>query len=496
MAFGETDARVIVGTHHGHVLSWQWRRSVLEKLGELPASVDSIVYAPDGEEFVAASGAAGRGVYFWTFVNGEWQAERVPGVASASTVSYARDGSCTLVLTLSGAARMLQRTNAPFAPRALDVTKHQSTLHRPMIFSLSLSSDNRQAVVAGGHGLLLRIYDVSDGWKSVSTMAPSRRAAIQRRPAQDAIPDGSYDWRQHGHVLSTAVSPSGATFATGDAYGNIHEWRWQALSDEPRVIDQSGSGIVWALSYSADGSLLAATYEPGEIRIYNVRDSPTAEVARFNVSDRPMTIRALLPSAQPRSFYAAVDEGGVLWFRTSAEGLRRKWIHVHSGMIWAFAKSPQHDRAILVGAGPSLFLLGSSEPEMGDWRRTAVAESLDAATSAAWSGDERRFAVGFSDGSVRTWDALRLAQPPVAMQAGKGYVRAVALAARGEFLLTGGDDGTVTYFSLKARDAADAVCALVMRNLTKEEWTDVIGIHIAYERTCPNLPAAEGAGDR
>ena len=40
---------------------------------------------------------------------------------------------------------------------------------------------------------------------------------------------------------------------------------------------------------------------------------------------------------------------------------------------------------------------------------------------------------------------------------------------------------------------SELVCQKVRRNLTMEEWRQFVGADIPYERTCPGLPAGEGA---
>lgn len=50
-----------------------------------------------------------------------------------------------------------------------------------------------------------------------------------------------------------------------------------------------------------------------------------------------------------------------------------------------------------------------------------------------------------------------------------------------------------SFHSLNYEELAGRVCTQVKRNLTMQEWDQFVGSHIAYECTCPSLPAGEGA---
>src|SRR5215510_7635792 len=48
---------------------------------------------------------------------------------------------------------------------------------------------------------------------------------------------------------------------------------------------------------------------------------------------------------------------------------------------------------------------------------------------------------------------------------------------------------TIGLHLLSSAALAETVCSRVRRNLTQEEWQRFVGPSLAYERTCPNLPA-------
>jgi hypothetical protein len=68
----------------------------------------------------------------------------------------------------------------------------------------------------------------------------------------------------------------------------------------------------------------------------------------------------------------------------------------------------------------------------------------------------------------------------------------VAFSPNGQRLATTSDDRTVRLWNLFFDDWVAVGCKLVNRNLSMSEWTHLLP-EVPYERTCPDLPAGEGA---
>jgi WD40 repeat protein len=105
----------------------------------------------------------------------------------------------------------------------------------------------------------------------------------------------------------------------------------------------------------------------------------------------------------------------------------------------------------------------------------------------AFSRDGHRLAAAGS--SVQVWDLRQSGAEPVVL---RGHTRSnsVAFSPDGQRVASGGSDGTVRV-SPPWDKLADAVCTMVWRNLTKEEWSVFVGEAIEYERTCKELPEGE-----
>jgi WD40 repeat protein len=120
-----------------------------------------------------------------------------------------------------------------------------------------------------------------------------------------------------------------------------------------------------------------------------------------------------------------------------------------------------------------------------------LAGNAAAVGSVVFSSAGDRLVAGSDDGNVRLWDLTRANAPPVVLSGHRGKVDGVAISQNGRWLASSGEDTTVRIWPLWS-SVADYLCSRVWRNLSMDEWRVNIGEGIAYERTCPALPAGAG----
>jgi WD40 repeat protein len=112
-------------------------------------------------------------------------------------------------------------------------------------------------------------------------------------------------------------------------------------------------------------------------------------------------------------------------------------------------------------------------------------------TSLAFSPDGALLASGGDDSTIQVWDT-RQPGAPIVLEGHTGTVTAVVFHPDGLTLASGSQDSTIRLWP-RTEVLADMVCSKVGRNLSMEEWRQFVGTDVPYERTCPNLPAGDGA---
>ena len=71
-------------------------------------------------------------------------------------------------------------------------------------------------------------------------------------------------------------------------------------------------------------------------------------------------------------------------------------------------------------------------------------------------------------------------------------VTGVGFSPDGKLLATGSRDNTARMWNPFFHDWQTVGCQLVNRNLSMAEWNQLLP-GVSYERTCPDLPAGQGA---
>jgi len=81
-----------------------------------------------------------------------------------------------------------------------------------------------------------------------------------------------------------------------------------------------------------------------------------------------------------------------------------------------------------------------------------------------------------------------LSAPEVARMTHDGAVSSVAFSPNGNYVVSGGGDGTARVWEWQAEDLIVRICATMPRNLTRAEWAQYIGDALPYQAMCENLP--------
>jgi WD40 repeat protein len=110
----------------------------------------------------------------------------------------------------------------------------------------------------------------------------------------------------------------------------------------------------------------------------------------------------------------------------------------------------------------------------------------------AFNPDGTVLATAGADFTVRLWDVATGQPHGPPLTGHTDSLNAVAVSPDQQLLATASRDTTARVWDLYFTSWVKVGCDLVNRNLSITEWNELL-LGISYERTCPNLPAGQGA---
>jgi WD40 repeat protein len=188
-------------------------------------------------------------------------------------------------------------------------------------------------------------------------------------------------------VNHVAFSPDGSMLASTGDDGVLKLWD---PSTGRLLSSLSGGGSVWAPSFSADGSLVAAAWG-GDVRVLDL--STDRVVSTFSVPDIAIGT-ALSPNGKKLAVVGTRD--AVFDVETGREAFRLSGVNeVGGGVSW----SP--DGRYIAAAGEDA--AGVWDAETGRLRHTLLGHT-GSVLGVAWSPDSSRLVTGGADGTARVWE--------------------------------------------------------------------------------------------
>jgi WD40 repeat protein len=218
---------------------------------------------------------------------------------------------------------------------------------------------------------------------------------------------------------------------------------WQVDSGHEYRKPLTNLEIVNAVTFSPDGTLVAAGLADRTVHIWNVR------------------------TGKP---YGPVLRG-------------------HTNQVESVAFSP--DGKLLASAGDDR-TVRLWDVATGQARGGAILAHEDAIWQVAFSADGQTLATASEDGTAKLWPVSDGAQVRSELSAHEGPLYGLAFSPDGRTLGTVGANGAVRLWDLGFQEWEAVGCRLARRNLSFTEWQQFLPDR-PYQRTCAGFPSGPGA---
>jgi hypothetical protein len=251
-------------------------------------------------------------------------------------------------------------------------------------------------------------------------------------------------------ITALAVSPDGTVLATGatDDMAPLKLWDVRA---RPRLLCQPvAKSVVWSIAFTPDGESVAAASSDGSIGVWRTRDGGRLQVFQTNL-EPPLRI-----GVSPDARILAVSGG-----RPPARGGLDE-VQIWDLLMGRLDCTLETERAKCIAFAPGGHRLATAALGAIDlwdsrtWKMESRLPSADGrldVSCLAYGPRGGVIAAGMSWGShlpgaLVIWDGAAR-NPPRIMWAHAGGVRGVSFSPKGDFVATGGDDGTVRIWNLR-----------------------------------------------
>ncbi|GAA2333715.1 TIR domain-containing protein [Streptomyces kunmingensis] len=455
VAFAPDGATIATSSADGTARVWNVRTGRPEKwhLSGHGNDVWSVAYSPDGRLLATAEGDGTT--WLWSARDGTPRGQALAGHTNlVNQVDFAPDSKRLATSSWDKSARLWSVAESYSVARPL-------TGHRADVNAVAFDRDSRLLATAGDDGTV-RLWRTGAGEGAPRIL------------------------RGHsGPVYRVAFSPRGDLIVSVGADGTARLWR-SASGKAVRRITAGRSTQVRDVSFSPDGKQFATASMDSRVRIWSTATG-RAVGKPLSGHDEPVNGVAYAPHG---ALLADVsnDTTGRLWnVRTRTP--RGASLEGHTNIVNDVAFSP--DGRLVATAGADLTVRLWNVPS-GRLRGAPLTGSTGTLEDVAFSPDGSLVAGAGDDGAVRMWNVRTGRTAGFPLTGHRGEVYGVAFSPDGRFLASAGADGTARLWDRDFTDWVGASCRVVNRNLTAAEWRQYIP-QKRYERTCPNLPAGQGA---
>lgn len=244
-----------------------------------------------------------------------------------------------------------------------------------------------------------------------------------------------------GTFTTVALSPGGATIASGTRNGTVQLWNLETGSQvsSPMVLD---TDWVRSIAFSADGKLLAAGSDRGRIHVW---DAQSGVSIGDRISAHPSWIRCLAFSSDGMTLVSGSNDGTLRrWDVSSGQALGRPLLG-HTGPVLSVSFL---SRDQIVVSASSDGTIRTWDASLGEQLAKKDIGHVGSITYTTFSSDGLKLALGTANGTSRVVDVTSGQPLRQILKGPHSPIRSVAIGHSGQLVATGSTDGLIYVWDL------------------------------------------------
>jgi WD40 repeat protein len=384
--------------------------------------------------------------------------------------------------------------------------------HDGIVNSFAISSDGK-LVVSGSGDNTVRVWDIATGreitrWTHQESVVSVAFSPNDKYVASSSLDNTARVWdvasgkeiARMVHDVSVypiAFSPDSKVLVSGGGLRNAVSWpgsdgtaRVWEISTGTEITRMLHENDIKSVAFSPDGKFVVSGSDDNTARIWESKTG--TEIARMTHDD---AVSSVAFSPDGRYVISGSWDGDLrIWVAATGKQLVRMQ---HDGIVEMATFSPSGKYA-LSGGGDNTARIWEVATGKEITRMIHEHPVLSVAFSPdgkyAISGDgiyDPLSAITTTFGTARIWEVETGKE--IARMAHEYSVTSVAFTPDGKYAASGGGDHVLRIWVWQAEDLIANACAVLSRNLTRDEWDQYIGDASPYptrpeDATCPELP--------
>ena len=434
VAFHPDGQMVAAGANDGTVTVSNVATGETVHIFEQAAIVTTVAFSPDGQ--VLAAGYDDGTIQLWATASGENLVTLEGHIAGVTSLGFSPAGT---ILYSGGLDGWVLFWGVPEAETVVPTPSIQTNV----AVQASVIDSGATPITAEGAAQVGQVVELSydysvddisfypDGSVLASAIADPKQGVVWLWDTVGGAVLGNIPGEQYETSTCADFSPDGAWLAIGSSRSVR---LWDMMTMQSRALgDAAELGVVVALVFSPDGSVLAGADMGGTVRLWNVATSQQAALLHtFELG----WAHSLAFNLDGSLLAAGSIEGLYVWDMTTGQPVITPTEEVNPG-AGGVAFSPDSTR-LVAGKG-----VGIDIWDVATWEKVMTLEGHEAVIeSIAFSPDGSVIASGSQDHTVRLWDAAT-GELLVVLDNHTDRVNAVIFSPGGAVLATSSRDGTV-----------------------------------------------------